>query len=153
MNDSHPYETGLDQNPANYIPLTPLSFIARTAKVYPDHPAVIHGGRRYSWSETYRRARQLASALEQHGIKPGDTVSFMGANTPELYEAHFGVPMCGGVLNALNIRLDDRTIAFILDHGEAKILFTDREFSDTVKSALALVENKPLAMPSWPWVV
>ena len=146
MNDSNPFETGLDQNPANYTPLTPLSFIARTAKVYPDHPAVIHGRRRYSWSETYRRARRLASALEQRGIKPGDTVSFMGANTPELYEAHFGVPMCGAVLNALNIRLDDKIIAFILDHGEAKILFTDREFSDTVKSALALVENKPLVI-------
>jgi len=146
MNDSNPYETGLDQNPANYTPLSPLSFIARTAKVYPDHPAVIHGQRRYSWSETYRRARQLASALEQRGIKPGDTVSFMGANTPELYEAHFGVPMCGGVLNALNIRLDDKIIAFILDHGEAKILFTDREFSGTVKRALELVETKPLVI-------
>jgi len=140
------YEQHLDANPANYVPLSPLSFIARAAKVHPNREAVIHGERRYTWSETYGRCRQLASALTSHGIGKGDTVAFMGANTPELYEAHFGVPMTGAVLNALNIRLDAAAIAFILDHGEAKVLFTDKEFSATIKEALEIATVNPLVI-------
>ena len=140
------YEMHLDANPANYVPLSPLSFIARAAKVHPHRDAVIHGERRYSWSETYARCRQLASALSKQGIGKGDTVAFMGANTPELYEAHFGVPMTGAVLNALNIRLDAAAIAFILDHGEAKVLFIDKEFSSTIKEALQIAKATPLVI-------
>jgi fatty-acyl-CoA synthase len=136
----------LDQQSANFVPLSPLSFIERTAKVYPNRTAVIHGKRRYSWAETYARSRQLADALVKRGIGKGDTVAIMGANTPETYEAHYGVPMTGAVLNALNIRLDAATIAFILDHGEAKALLTDREFSPTVKEALSQCEASPLVI-------
>ncbi|MBI2977914.1 MAG: acyl-CoA synthetase [Rhodospirillales bacterium] len=130
------YDKDLGQNTANYAPLTPLSFIQRTAAVYPDHPSVIHGARRFTWKETYARSRRLASALSRRGIRPGDTVAIMGANTPEMYEAAFGVPMTGAVLNTLNVRLDAPTIAFSLQHGEAKFLITDTEFSATVKAAL-----------------
>ena len=139
----NPYET-LPQLAANYVPLSPLSFIRRTASVYPNRAAVIHGARSYNWLETYTRSRQLASALSQIGIGPGDTVAAMCANTPELYEAHFGVPMAGGILNALNIRLDAKMIAFILEHGEAKVLLTDREFSPIIKTALSLMSAKPI---------
>ncbi|GAB5501307.1 MAG: acyl-CoA synthetase [Pseudohongiellaceae bacterium] len=137
------YAQDLDQNPANYAPLTPLSFIERAASVYPEHCAVIHGEQRYTWRETYQRSCLLASALLKLGIGTGDTVSVMGANTPETFEAHFGVPMTGAVLNALNVRLDARAIAFILEHAETKVLFTDREYSDTIKAALAMLDNKP----------
>ena len=136
----------LEQVKANFVPLSPLSFIERTARVYPNRLSVIHGGRRYTWSETYARASQLADALNKQGIRKGDTVAIMGANTPETYEAHFGVPMAGAVLNALNIRLDATTIAFILDHGEAKILLTDKEFSSTIKEALAKCSSSPLVI-------
>ncbi len=136
----------LDQVNANFVPLSPLSFIERSAKVYPDRIAVIHGKRRYSWAETYARSRQLADALTKRGISKGDTVAIMGANTPETYEAHFGVPMTGAVLNTLNIRLDAATIAFTLDHGEAKVLITDREFSATVKAALKECEATPIVI-------
>ena len=136
----------LDKLPANFVPLSPLSFIERSAKVYPNRVAVIHGERRYSWVETYARSRQLADALTKRGIGKGDTVAIMGANTPETYEAHYGVPMTGAVLNALNIRLDAATIAFILDHGEAKVLLTDREFSPTVKAALEQCEATPIVI-------
>ena len=131
-----PFEIGLDKNPANFVALTPLSFIERSAATYPDRTAVIHGAIRRSWAETYTRCRQLASALEKHGLKRGDTVAAMLPNIPAMVEAHFGVSMMGGVLNALNIRLDADAIAFILDHGEAKVLLTDREFSATIKAAL-----------------
>jgi len=131
------YEQGLGRNAANYTPLTPLSFIMRTAAVYPDKTSVIHGNKRFTWSETYARCRRLASALAKRGIGPGDTVSIMGSNTPEMYEAAFGVPMTGAALNTLNVRLDAQTIAFCLNQGEAKILITDTEFSPTVKQALA----------------
>ncbi|MBA3903353.1 MAG: acyl-CoA synthetase [Rhodocyclaceae bacterium] len=131
------YETGLEKNAANYAPLTPLSFIERSASVYPDRTAVIHGGRRYTWSETYARCRRLASALAARGIGKGDTVAAMLGNTPEMYECHFGVPMTGAVLNTLNTRLDAEAIAFMLGHGEAKALITDREFSATIAGALA----------------
>jgi len=130
------YDKDLGQNTANYAPLTPLSFIQRTAAVYPNYPSVIHGARRFTWKETYARSRRLASALSRRGIRLGDTVAIMGANTPEMYEAAFGVPMTGAVLNTLNVRLDAPTIAFSLQHGEAKFLITDTEFSATVKAAL-----------------
>ncbi|MGH6662375.1 MAG: acyl-CoA synthetase [Rhodospirillales bacterium] len=130
------YDKDLGQNTANYAPLTPLSFIQRTAAVYPNHPSVIHGARRFTWKETYARSRRLASALSCRGIRLGDTVAIMGANTPEMYESAFGVPMTGAVLNTLNVRLDAPTIAFSLQHGEAKFLITDTEFSATVKAAL-----------------
>jgi len=130
----------LHRNAANYTPLTPLSLIARTAYVYPEQLAVIHGERRYTWSETYARSRQLASALAREGIGSGDTVALMAANTPEMVEAHFGVPMTGAVLNTLNTRLDDEAIAFMLKHGEAKLLITDTEFSPTIKAALARLD-------------
>lgn len=137
------YDEGLDKNSANFVPLTPLSFLARTASVYPDSISLIHGETRYTWAETNQRCRQLAAALEEMGIGKGDTVSFMGANTPETFEAHFAVPMTGAVLNALNVRLDAKAIAFILDHAETKVLFTDREYSQTIKEALTLVTHKP----------
>ena len=127
----------LDRNAANYAPLTPVSFLARTAYVWPARIAVIHGDRRYTWAQVYERSRRLASALAQHGIGAGDTVAAMLANTPEMIEAHFGVPMTGGVLNALNTRLDAEALAFMLDHGEARVLLTDTEFAPVVKAALA----------------
>ncbi len=136
----------LDQLAANFVPLSPLSFIERTAKVYPNRLSVIHGDRCYTWAETYARSRQLADALSKRGIGKGDTVAIMGANTPETYEAHYGVPMTGAVLNTLNIRLDAATIAYILDHGEAKVLLTDREFSPTVKEALEQCEASPIVI-------
>ena len=141
-----PFEQDLDKNPANYAPLTPLSFIERAAYVYPKHTSVIHGAKRYTWQETYARCRRLGSALVKRGIGIGDTVAAMLANTPEMYEAHFGVPMCGAVLNTLNTRLDAEAIAFMLEHGEAKVLLTDREFSPIVEKALALAKAKPVVI-------
>lgn len=146
MSANNIYEQNLDMNQANFAPLTPLSFIERSASVYPDRISVIHGETRYTWAETYQRCCLLASALTRMGIGEGDTVSFMGANTPETFEAHFGVPMTGAVLNALNVRLDAKAIAFILDHAETKVLFTDREYSDTIKAALELVAHKPVVI-------
>ncbi|MEP6657463.1 MAG: AMP-binding protein, partial [Betaproteobacteria bacterium] len=137
------YTQDLDRNSANYTPLTPLSLIARTAYTYPDRIAVIHGVRRFTWQETYTRARRLASALQRAGIGIGDTVAVMAANTPEMVEAHFGVPMAGGVLNTLNTRLDAEAIAFMLQHGEAKVLLTDTEFAPTIKPALAQLASPP----------
>jgi fatty-acyl-CoA synthase len=132
----NPYEQDLDKNPANYAPLTPLSFIERAAYVYPERVSVVHGERRFTWKETYARARRLGSALAKRGIGPGDTVAAMLPNIPEMYEAHFGVPMTGAVLNTLNTRLDADAIAFMLEHGGAKLLLTDREFSPTIEGAL-----------------
>jgi fatty-acyl-CoA synthase len=140
---SNPFDTGLDRNAANYTPLTPLSLIARTAYTYPRQLAVIHGQRRYTWAETYARSRQLASALRSAGIGTGDTVAVMAANTPEMVECHFGVPMTGGVLNTLNTRLDAEAIAFMLEHGEAKLLISDTEFAPIIESALKRVKRKP----------
>jgi len=136
MQKSSPYDQDLYRNPANYAPLTPLSFIERTAAVYPERTSVIHGARRFAWKETYARCRRLASALSKRGIGPGETVAAMLANTPEMYECHFGVPMTGGVLNTLNTRLDADAIAFMLNHGEAKVLITDKEFAPTIEPAL-----------------
>ena len=146
MSANNIYEQNLDMNQANFAPLTPLSFIERSASVYPDRLSVIHGETHYTWAETYQRCCLLASAMTRMGIGEGDTVSFMGANTPETFEAHFGVPMTGAVLNALNVRLDAKAIAFILDHAETKVLFTDREYSDTIKAALGLVADKPVVI-------
>ena len=139
----NPFETGLDKNPANHAPLTPLGFIERAAAVYPRRASVIHGARRYTWRETYARCRRLASALAKRGIGVGDTVAVMLANTPEMVECHFGVPMTGGVLNTLNTRLDAHAIAFMLGHGGARVLITDQEFSPTVEGALAKLKRKP----------
>jgi fatty-acyl-CoA synthase len=139
---ANPYELDLDRNPANHAPLTPLGFIERAAAVYPDRVAVIHGERRYTWSQTYARCRRLASALAARGLGRSDTVAVMLANTPEMVECHFGVPMAGAVLNALNTRLDPEAIAFMLEHGGAKIVIVDREFSDVVGRALALLKIK-----------
>ena len=139
---SNPYSLGLDKNPANFVPLSPLSYLERSALVYPDRPSVIHGERRFTWRETYVRCRRLASALVQRGIVIGDTVAAMLPNVPAMAEAHFGVPMCGAVLNTLNTRLDAEAIAFMLQHGEAKVLLTDAEFSPVVEKALALLPGK-----------
>ena len=141
---SNRYEVGLDKNAANYAALSPLPFLEWAAQAAPAHPSIIHGGRRYTWAETYARCRRLASALHQHGVGKGDTVAVMLSNTPEMYECHFGVPMTGAVLNCLNTRLDAATISFILDHGEAKVVLTDREFSTTMSAALATARVKPL---------
>jgi fatty-acyl-CoA synthase len=141
-----PYDTDLDRTPANFQPLTPLAFLQRCAEVFPDHTAVIHGPGKTPYREVYARARRLASALVKRGISRGDTVAVMLANTPAMLEAHYGVPMAGAVLNTLNTRLDAAIIAFTLDHGEAKVLITDREFSRTIKEALALAKAKPLVI-------
>ena len=140
------YNVGLDKNPANYVPLSPLSFLARSAEVYPDRIAVIHGDMPMKWSETYRRCRKLASALARRGIGAGDTVALMAPNIPAMFEAHFGVPMTGAVLNTLNTRLDPEAIGFMLNHGEAKVLITDREFAETIAKALTMVEHPPLVI-------
>ncbi|MDT8427153.1 MAG: acyl-CoA synthetase [Pseudomonadales bacterium] len=146
MMNSSIYQQGLDANAANFAALTPLSFIQRAAMVRPDHPAIIHGPISRTWRQTWQRCCKLASALKARGIEEGHTVSFMAANTPELFEAHFAVPMTGAVLNALNIRLDAKAIAFILEHAETRILFTDKEFSATIAKALILLERKPLVI-------
>ena len=148
MNGSgaNPFEMNLEPNPANYVPLQPTTFLPRTAEVYPDRIAVIHGDKRITYRELQNRSRQLADVLRQRGIGKGDVVALMAANTPEGLECHFGVPMVGAVLNPLNTRLDAKIIAFILDHGEAKILITDTEFSPVIKEALTLVKNKPLVI-------
>ena len=146
MTDQNPFETDLDMNAANFAALTPLTFMRRSARTYPDHMAQIHGNVRYTWAQTYERCRRLASALAQRGVDVGDTVAVMAPNVPAIFEAHFGVPMAGAVLNALNIRLDAATLAFILDHGEAKVLITDREFSGVIEEALALATVSPLVI-------
>ncbi|MEM6467295.1 MAG: AMP-binding protein, partial [Pseudomonadota bacterium] len=122
---------------ANHTPLSPLSFLKRTATVFPSRPAIVYGNVRRTWAQTYGRCRRLASALSALGLQRGDVVSVMAHNTPELYECHYGVPMAGCVLNALNTRLDAATIAFILNHAEAKLLIADREFAPIVRAALA----------------
>ena len=140
------YELDLGRNPANYVPLSPLGFLERAAAVYPDRTAVIHGEQRYDWRQAYARARRLASALAGRGIGVGDTVAMMAPNVPALFDAHFGVPMAGAVLNAINYRLDADTIAYILEHGEAKVLITDREFSPVIAEALGRLDRRPLVI-------
>ncbi|HEY1059526.1 MAG TPA: acyl-CoA synthetase [Limnobacter sp.] len=144
---SNPFELGLDANPANFVALSPLSFLARTAKVYPHRVSIIKGTQQYTWADTARRCRQLANALQQRGVGKGHTVAVMLPNTTPMFEAHFGVPMTGAVLNTLNTRLDASTIAFMLKHGEARVLITDPEFSGTIEEALRLLDGpKPLVI-------
>ena len=146
MQHTNAYTLGLEKNEANYVCLSPLSFIERAAFVYPERIATIHGDWRITWQESYSRCRRLASALKNRGVGIGDTVAVMASNVPAMYEAHFGVPMIGAVLNALNTRLDAEAIGFMLQHGEAKVLITDREYSETIKRALAMLEEPPLVI-------
>jgi fatty-acyl-CoA synthase len=141
-----PYRDGLGRNKANYAALSPLSFLPKAAAVHPDRVAIVHGAWRSTWAETYARCRRLASALAKRGVGAGDTVAIMSPNVPAIYEAHFGVPMTGAVLNTLNIRLDAEAIAFQLTHGEASVLITDREFSAVVRRALVMLERRPLVI-------
>src|SRR6185437_15857474 len=141
-----PYDIGLNKNAANFVPLSPIAFLTRTASVYPNRTAVVHGERRYTWREVQQRCHRLASALAARGMGHGDTDAVMAPNVPEAFEAHFGVPMAGAVLNMLNIRLDAETIAFILKHGEARLLLTDGEFAPVVREALARLDTKPLVV-------
>jgi len=142
----NPYERGLDKRPANFVPLTPISFLERSAMVYPDKTAVVHGPRRFTYAQLHARCRRLAGALAGRGVGVGDAVSLMAPNVPEMLEAHFGVPMCGAVLNALNYRLDPDTIRFILGHAETKVLITDREFSPVVARALEGMNAPPVVI-------
>ncbi len=138
----NPYETNLDKNEANYVPLTPLSFLERAKDIYPNYEAVVYESRKYTWSEVYKRCIKFASALDKLGIKTGDTVSVLAFNTPEIFEAHYSIPMVGAVINAINTRLDSKTISYILNHSEAKVLIVDRQFHDVVKKALEEVNSK-----------
>jgi fatty-acyl-CoA synthase len=141
------FDQDLPRNPANFAPLSPLSFIERAAEVYPQRLAIVHGDLRRNWSEVYGRCRRLASALARRGIGKGDTVAVMLPNTPPMVEVHFGVPMCGAVLNALNTRLDPETVAFMLEHGEAKAVIVDPEFAGVMKKAIALRKTaRPLLL-------
>ncbi len=142
--ETNPYNTGLDRNPANYQPLTPLTFLDRAASVFPNHTAIVHGPLRRNYAEFYSRSRQLASALAERGIGRGDTVSALLANTPAMLECHYGVPMCGGVLHTINTRLDASIIAFQLDHAMSKLVIADREFMPLMQEALALASVKPV---------
>jgi fatty-acyl-CoA synthase len=139
-----PYDTDLDRNPANHQPLTPLTYLSRSALIFPDHIAIVHGDLRRTYRDFYARSRQLASALAKRGIGRGDTVSVMLANTPTMLECHYGVPMCKAVLNTLNTRLDAAILAFTLDHADTKVLIVDREFSPIIKEAIALTRVEPL---------
>ena len=138
------YRQGLEAGPANYEQLTPLSYIERTASIFPDALAVVHGKTRRNWAETYERCLRVASALEKRGICKGDTVAVLAANIPETFESHFSIPMTGAVLNAINTRLDSETVAFILDHGEAKVLLVDPEFADLAERALRIASARDI---------
>lgn len=140
------FEQNLERSDANYLPLSPVSFLRRAARIRPEQTAIVHGDRRYNYRQFWHRSCQLASALSQRGVQRGDCVAIMGANTPEMLEAHNGVPLIGAVLNSLNIRLDAATLAFILDHGEAKALITDREFSAVIQQALAIIDRPILVI-------
>ena len=136
------YDTNLEKNKANFVPLTPLSFLQRAKDIYPNYEAIIYEDRKYTWDEVYKICIKFASALEKIGIRKGDTVSFLAFNTPEIFEAHYSIPMTGGVLNTINIRLDAKTIAYILDHSEAKVLVVDRQLHKEVKKALSVIKKK-----------
>ena len=136
------YDTNLDKNSANYVPLTPLTFLKRAKEIYPNYEAIIYEDRKYTWDQVYKRTVKFASALNKLGIKKGDTVSFLAFNTPEIFEGHYSVPMTGAVLNTINIRLDAKTIAYILDHSEAKVLVVDRQLHIEVKKALSTLKRK-----------
>jgi fatty-acyl-CoA synthase len=145
MNDT-PYDRDLDRNPANFQPLTPLSLLERAAAVFPDNLAIVHGPLRRTYAEFYARSRKLASALARRGLKRGDTVAVMLANTPAMLECHYGAPMCGAVLNTLNTRLDAAALGFMLDHGEAEVLIVDREFSPVIAAALKIAKAQPIVI-------
>ena len=136
------YNKNLDKNNANYVPLTPLSFLERTKDIYPNYEAIIYESRKYTWKEVYERCIKFASALDKIGIKNGDTVSIMAFNTPEIFEAHYSIPMVGAVINAINTRLDSKTISYILNHSDAKVLIVDRQFHEIINKALENVKNK-----------
>ena len=139
------FDTNLDKNSANFVPLSPLSFITRVKDIYPNYDSLVYGKRSYTWLETYNRCTKFASALAKKGITKGNTVSIIAANTPELFEAHYSIPMTGGVINTINTRLDAETIAYILDHSDAKLLITDTQFSPTMKKALKIYgKNIPI---------
>ncbi len=140
------YDQNLDQNSANFASLSPLSFLSRTADIYPDKPSVIHNDRVFTWAQTYSRCCQLASALCHAGIKQGDTVAVLAANIPEMFEAHFAIPMTGGVINAINTRLDATTVRFILGHGEASVFLVDNEFAELATEALKGIKSPPLVI-------
>ena len=139
---SHMYNKGLEVNAANYVAISPISFIERASQVYPNKPAVIHGSLVRTWKEVFERSKSLASALQKVGVGLGDTVAVMLPNVPTMVEAHFGIPMSGAVLNSLNTRLDAQAIAFMLNHGEAKVVITDPEFSGTIRQALAILKSE-----------
>ena len=136
------FEQNLDKNNANFVPLTPLTFLERAKDIYPNYEALVYEDRKYTWSEIYKRCTQFASALEKIGIGKGDTVSVMACNTPEIFEAHYSVPMTGAVLNTINIRLDAKTVSYILEHSDAKVLIVDRQFHEVVKKALSSIKKK-----------
>ena len=136
------YDKNLDKNNANFVPLTPISFLERAKDIYPNYESVVYGNRSYTWLQTYNRCTKFASALTKQGIGLGNTVSIIAANTPELLEAHYSIPMTGGVVNTINTRLDAETIAYILEHSDAKMLITDTQFSPTIKKALNLYGKK-----------
>src|ERR1700712_3612989 len=140
------YDADLERNPANFQALTPLTYLERAASVFPERTAIIHGRQRFTYAQYYARSRRLASAMSKAGIRKGDTVAVMLANTPPMLEAHYGVAMASGVLNALNTRLDAAALAFILDHGEAKYLITDREFSGVMTETLKLAQARPIVI-------
>ena len=138
----NPYETNLNKNKANFVPLSPLSFLDRAKDIYPNYEALVYENRKYTWIDVYKRCVKFASALVKIGIKKGDTVSFLAFNTPEIFEAHYSVPMTGAVLNTINIRLDAKTILYILEHSEAKVLVVDRQLHVEVKKALISLKKK-----------
>jgi len=136
------FDQDLDKNQSNFIPLSPITFLERAKDVYPDYEAFVYGSRKYTWENVYKRSTQFASSLEKQGIGLGDTISILAANTPELFEAHYSIPMTGAVINTINIRLDPHTIAYILDHSDAKLFIMDTQFSPTIKKALELISKK-----------
>ena len=136
------YNTNLDKNEANYVPLSPLTFLERTKDIYPNYEAVVYESRSYTWKEVYKRCVKFASALDKLGVKTGDTVSIMAFNTPEIFEAHYSIPMVGAVINAINTRLDPNTVSYILEHSDAKVLIVDRQFHEVIAKALKNVKNK-----------
>ena len=138
------YETNLNKNKANFVPLTPLSFLQRANDIYPTYEALIYEDRKYTWNEVYKRCVKFSSALKKIGIKKGDTVSFLAFNTPEIFEAHYSVPMTGAVLNTINSRVDAKTVAYILDHSEAKVLIVDRQLHSVIEKALSQIKSKPI---------
>ena len=136
------YDKNLDKNEANYVPLSPLTFLERTKDIYPNYEAVVYESRSYTWEEVYKRCVKFASALDKLGVKTGDTVSVMAFNTPEIFEAHYSIPMVGAVINAINTRLDPNTVSYILDHSDAKVLIVDRQFYEVITKALKNIKNK-----------